>query len=603
MITKSPDLKALLSSKITLTNLQNALSHSDAHLMVSTYLALESISPCYVDNSDDAIVLEVKLWKQGLPYIMKSCDRGCTTQLMKCLTRLLVRLSTFTFNSHFDLFHNFVIDFLIKDLACCKGAYPGSVLDREMFALTLLRVVFTFALDANESYKRRDPKKGMKTSGVSMERNAENGIKIMELLTSNEVVMPLFTMLDSNWDGSRIAAYELIRDIFRASLKSELNTPCLLNDPVHRSEIEKSALELCLSPRQRESDTGSRKIAILYLTDPTKDWFPSIKRLTERLREKLDELEPIVDSVYNPISSKQVTTDLPLAHGLVSSLQLISEEARHTVLVCTKDSNDSRELAVYFDGITHLVCRALNISLKVVAEDKVTEDGENEEMLHQPSSSGIITLNVNAVIPGLNSIDTKVKSNDIEEQYDSIQRIVVGCWLLLKDACAAIATVFASYPSIPPSNLVTKTGEILIRALLTLKHQGGVFAAHKALQSISESCCTQFAKDSTIQGLPSQWLRVITSEIQEKVRNSTLRRSTGYSLGVLSMLRTEPIPKILCPLALASLVRLSLPSASTIEALFSALSCDPTCFVFLTKGNREDPTTAFVSDKMYEVSQ
>jgi len=104
---------------------------------------------------------------------------------------------------------------------------------------------------------------------------------------------------------------------------------------------------------------------------------------------------------------------------------------------------------------------------------------------------------------------------------------------------------------------------------MTLKHTGGAHAAHKALQEISTVCCSCTTKMNTdtdactleyintkivddnvfpsnehvgVGTFPLKWIEIILREIstRETVRDSTLRRSTGFALGILSLLRGAP---------------------------------------------------------------
>jgi hypothetical protein len=92
--------------------------------------------------------------------------------------------------------------------------------------------------------------------------------------------------------------------------------------------------------------------------------------------------------------------------------------------------------------------------------------------------------------------------------------------------------------------------------LLTLKHQGGAHAAHRALEDICGLCFSDGNTPSqlqidkancesmhgSIQSLPIQWAQIILTEISalETIRDSTLRRSTGFALGILSVLKGAP---------------------------------------------------------------
>ena len=77
--------------------------------------------------------------------------------------------------------------------------------------------------------------------------------------------------------------------------------------------------------------------------------------------------------------------------------------------------------------------------------------------------------------------------------------------------------------------VVSTAGDLLISTLTTLKHQGAAFAAHKGFQKICERCYNEGDRNG-IRFLPSKWSQRLIHEIScpEIVRDSTLRRSTGY---------------------------------------------------------------------------
>ncbi len=78
-------------------------------------------------------------------------------------------------------------------------------------------------------------------------------------------------------------------------------------------------------------------------------------------------------------------------------------------------------------------------------------------------------------------------------------------------------------------HIISTAGDLLISTLTTLKHQGAAFAAHKALQSFCTRCFKE-VHGNEIRQLPYAWSERLLKEIShtEIVRDSTLRRSTGY---------------------------------------------------------------------------
>ena len=115
---------------------------------------------------------------------------------------------------------------------------------------------------------------------------------------------------------------------------------------------------------------------------------------------------------------------------------------------------------------------------------------------------------------------------------------------------------------------------------------------------------------------PDQWASRILYEIssQETVRDSTLRRSTGYALGLLSLMRTQPSLATsssagLCQSILAQIVRYSLPSATVMGKNLAKWAGNVSArvediFTFLSLGqNILSSPDMFVSDERYEVRQ
>lgn len=91
--------------------------------------------------------------------------------------------------------------------------------------------------------------------------------------------------------------------------------------------------------------------------------------------------------------------------------------------------------------------------------------------------------------------------------------------------------------------------------------------------------------------LPQLWADTLLKEISsdETVRDSTLRRSTGYALGLLSCMRSENyFPRTLVPNVLATLLKLSLQPESIIKARFLDVGIeriDHTIFSYMKVGS------------------
>jgi Putative death-receptor fusion protein (DUF2428) len=154
----------------------------------------------------------------------------------------------------------------------------------------------------------------------------------------------------------------------------------------------------------------------------------------------------------------------------------------------------------------------------------------------------------------------------------------MGSWLLTRETCAALASVLTAKIFSHPASLISQAGGLLISTLISLKHAGAAFAASRALQQLTEHCFD--SDDVLIRQLPSAWANRLMGEISsERVRDSTLRRSTGFALGFLSIMRSEMVSKVarraLCPFILQKLIAHSLPSRDKLLAFFKKIKLPP----------------------------
>jgi hypothetical protein len=182
---------------------------------------------------------------------------------------------------------------------------------------------------------------------------------------------------------------------------------------------------------------------------------------------------------------------------------------------------------------------------------------------------------------------------------------------MTKEACAAMAAVITCRQFRPSLLLVERAGSLLISTLTTLKHQGSAFAAHRALQKIVSFCFDSSFDDSFVH-LPLSWTKLLMREISgvDKVRDSTLRRSTGYALAFLSIMRSEPpttvAPKTLCPEILAAIVQMSMPAEEDLRTCFDRLRLLPdfdgsASFFHYKSKHPTQLSESYMYDGVYEV--
>lgn len=161
-----------------------------------------------------------------------------------------------------------------------------------------------------------------------------------------------------------------------------------------------------------------------------------------------------------------------------------------------------------------------------------------------------------------------------------------------------------------PYTLVEKVGALLISTLSALKHAGAAFVARDTLQEVAKVCMSISNKD--VSALPELWAHRLLEEIslKEKVRDSTLRRSTGYGLGFLAIMRSEisskPGVSTICFQVLENILTFSLPPEEQVKLAFEKLqlsdevAAKPSEFFYSpSTGSRR----FFVPNGEYEVSR
>ncbi len=179
---------------------------------------------------------------------------------------------------------------------------------------------------------------------------------------------------------------------------------------------------------------------------------------------------------------------------------------------------------------------------------------------------------------------------------------------MTKETCAAIASVITTEGYVAKHLLVSKVGQLLLSTLTTLKHAGAAFAARDALQLIATNCLNP-KYPPEIRSLPDVWSRRLVDEISlnEKVRNSTLRRSTGYALGFLAIMRADTgsksAPSTISVPLLQKLLMLSLPPEPRVDEALAKLKIfgdeadRSKIFVYASDSNMDKP---FILDHQYE---
>ena len=613
-------LKVSSASKILTKSIARALPfkivkcslfHKDPRLRLSALQSLPSLLFTYDHRPFSSIHYlknEIELWKSALPYSCKCSDKDYISTITQTMNSFLHRISEIEATDHntdSSILVDFVNDFILNDLFMKQSAYPGTVSDKEKWALETIDCVISFASQKQTTLSKEKSRSAKNEHRKLLPEQNNSGKLIMANIMSDDIFAALLSLMSSMWDNTRSTAYTVIMDVLEYAKNNSIMLPRILMNDRSRELFQARAIHLASSPRQREADTGSRMISILCASiSGSFEQFQYVGYISNLCLERLSMMESFLGLLQEQNDDRLCNKELPLAHGLLQSLRLIVERLNINKM---PDSVD-----VYRIFIT--ICfQAIEISLIVVADIKEnSEELRPDDMQESDTSSKIrkakqnskIPLNVNTGAIGANATFASLKAvNDDEHNLRVLkQRVVMGTWLLIKEGCATLSSTLLTSPELD-SHVLSSAGDLLIITLTSLKHQGAAFAAHKALQQTC-TVCYRYTSSNEIMQLPSMWAEKILHEISstEIVRDSTLRRSTGYGLGFLSILRSEQIsPKFLFPLVLAKLIRLALPAVTVMEKQLSVFGLSGgEMFVFPRKISSSFPAL-FVSDEMYEV--
>lgn len=534
--TPDPAFQVQVASSVSVAHLKSAVTHISPQMRLAALHCLHPVLKCH-DLPNDGMQVEMHIIKYMLPYAVKTPGREYVSSLLEgvvlFIDRLMISEQTLGL---FTLTESFVVDFLLGDMIHFLG-YPGTVQDKEIFLLSMLESLFLFSardiplpgLDRRLVAKR----------GAVWARSHSHAEEVLlsviwKALVGPEVFACLFSILHSRWDGSRANAYKVLTS-FLCLVHScaDLGLPYDLSEEPARAALFDRGLHLASSPRQREADSGARMLAIFCQSMPTNaEKYRFVADTIDRLDVRLDEMKGELDAIVAKKQSNELGNKLPLSHGIIQALRLIIENDRSLA----DNSGTDRELVL--ERLANILGKGIRISLAVVADLK---DGKSLEVPgdNLPFSGGdLLTsdqsgIRVNPGALGANGIFSSITRVSREEDQRRLvsQRIVMGSWLLTREACCAVAIVFSVAGYRAPASLFDSCATLLINTLTSLKHVGAAFAAQQAVEAIAQ-VCFRSCHDFNIAQLPSLWADRLLKETElDRVRDSTLRRSTGYALG------------------------------------------------------------------------
>jgi Putative death-receptor fusion protein (DUF2428) len=552
--------------------LRDSLLHRSDRIRIAAFSAIESLVSIYatLEEKSKAISWELKIWKAALPYSLKSGGKDFAKSLLQYLETFLNRLAGMECRDQEEgsqqtsQYCTFISGFLINTILLKQTAYPGAVAEKQQVAIFLLRSLINI-VHQSEILPIGDSGSLQDSNSHIHSRDTASLMCITKHLVSNEVLFTVISLCHSDWDGIRSEAFSSLLSLIEISHKQRLPLP----EAFYDDEFYRRGIQMSSSPRQREAETGAMILAIAACVKNESEQNSYLIKLCSLLRDRVSNMRKCLEAIFQEGDDSQRVTEIglnfPLAHGLLQASRLIIEATN-----CISKNAVSK---VNILNLIDISMESIETSLSVVADLKADASMNGAEDRNESSftSNPNFQLNVNTGAIGANASFSSIHVHDVDlaKRYAN-QRVVIGTWLLTRDACATLASLIIHKGSCVPHSTVRRAGQLLITTMTSLKHQGAAFAAQKALQQVAAHCASRHAV-LELRELPIQWSERLMCEISkdDKVRDSTLRRSTGYALGFLALMRSEitlkVFPKQLCPSILASLVTLSLPSRSILH--------------------------------------
>lgn len=439
------NVKEAIARHVPRERLYYAMENATSSLRLVACQALEAV---VIQAYSETIQHEAEVWKNALPFSIKTTDgKEYIPSLLQYLTQFLDRFSALESLSArsnepniLPKFYDFVANFLLKELFLRQSAYPGTVADKENFSLLLLESILSFVLQ-DQTYTSDNC---VVRSGAIFSRKrtiAEQTTMsaLLRAILDQEVFGALFSLLHSIWDNTRNVAFRTLSKLVMAAQSQEA---CLPNAYCAADEIKAwkaRGIYLASSPRQREADTGARILAFLYMTQTgEKNRLHFAKELVNLLVIRLEAMKQSLQTILRESGSEEVASldigkNLPMAHGILRGLYLITEYERRQKIP-SPNSREQDGMSELYSELIVVCCEAIQLSLNVVADVRDGEilDGMDELTLESrkdaPKDKGVKSftpLNVNAGAIGANGTFSRLSSS-VDEGKLAIQRVVVS---------------------------------------------------------------------------------------------------------------------------------------------------------------------------------
>ena len=270
----------------------------------------------------------------------------------------------------------------------------------------------------------------------------------------------------------------------------------------------------------------------------------------------------------------------------------------------------------------HQESKNVGISTKSIdkKEDKEEEVEEEEEDESAGQYDGQDAVGDSEIIGASAANDSRTNA---DSNLEMAHMVVVASWLLVRECVEFQGGVVGAFPLQTSTRSerielgaeaseedkgdeengwlinradIEATGKLLLRSLLTLKHVGSIFACSEALQSI---CTKLHLSIGDINQCPSRWLHVLLTRLTgASAAQFILRRSAGFSLAFVAILRSEPRNSAPVLLRLAMVVLLLLAGNSSDDLTKDVVGID----LFDTSSSSSSTSTATSSSSSFSLT-
>lgn len=504
---------------ITYEEMHMALTSSDGEIRLA---ALELLCVCY-KTTMQVVDVEYDLLKVAIPLTFSLDDTGLRSRCRSLLQKMFVRL------------HQSSRQAVVQ--AKPDAPEPETVVKMKSFMEWLVGLV-TSSICPGVSYERKSmaleiwhqlanlffetPK--ARPDKQSKLWHAPHDFKLDFVFSATHTLSLLNAFVDS-WETNRIKAYEILMLIPGSTLPG-------FEQPEQVVGILKWSMSLLGSHREYETNAGARLLKLVFQRYViNSSWAISLfenmtagPESTSTAESILKFLEDIIAMLrYHIGPGKDVVNlrrDPTRVHGLLLGLHYCIDIV---------DFRKSMTLEPEIAACSALLSSTMEIA-KLVADMALSTIGDKTAY-----GSGCLPADSR-------SREGFEDDESGKEQHSTEQMQVVDSWHSCKEMSGILGTIANKVPFPGPRGVlisvdqVTVMGEILMKVLLTTRHNGAIEKSFLAFQVL----CKQIARSSleAIASLNSKWLRRLLDNVLVE-EDYALRRSAGIPFCILAILYAE----------------------------------------------------------------